>query len=166
MTNFRNDKLLIKNRFLISYFSIKIRSRLWYELMISFDFCFIFFSSVSKLILKIFIVLTENLFWNRFQNAMIDSKIKSFWNSKSAVLTFVSAHSAASSVRRKLMLFIYFFEEMTLFFLYELNSCFSFFESFRSWNDFFFWKAFTESKNWFWAIHDYWFLILNFSCIV
>ena len=132
MTNFKRNKFSIKNWFLILYRSIKTRSRLWYELMISFDFCFISSNFVSKLILKIFIVLTENLFWNRFRNAMTNSKMKFFWNNKSIVSTFVFVHSTALSIKRKLMLFIYFFEKMTLSFLYELNSCFSFLNHFAA----------------------------------
>ena len=130
MTDFRRNRFSIKNQFLISYRSIKTKSRLWYELMISFDFCFISSNFVSKLILKIFIVLTENFFWNRFRNAMTDSKMRFFWNSKLTVSTFVFAHSTASSIRKKLMLFIYFFERMTFSFLYELSSCFSFLNHF------------------------------------
>lgn len=94
--------------------------------MTSLDFCFISFSFVSKLALKVFTVLIKNFSWKRFLNVVTDSEDEFFWNKRSTASTLIFAYSTTLSVRRRFMLFIYFFEGMTPFSLYRLSSCSNF----------------------------------------
>ena len=58
----------------------------------------------------------------------------------------IFAHSATSSINNKFTLFMNYFEEITLFFLYEINLYFNFRNHFAIDIVFFFEKTFAKNK--------------------
>lgn len=80
---------------------------------------------MSKLILKNFTILTEKRFWKRFLKAMSDFIDDFFWKNKLAAFELIFAHSTASLIRKRLILFMYLFDGIRSSILYEASSCFS-----------------------------------------